>query len=56
MEKIVSCLFVFDQCKFLLHICILASAMFCLLQEKTKYFMVFLLLFFLLIIQMVSFY
>ena len=45
MEKVVSCLFVFDQCKFLLHICILALVMFRLLQEKTKYFMVFLLLF-----------
>ena len=35
MESVVSYSFVFDQCQFLLHSCILVLVMFSLLQEKT---------------------
>ena len=34
VENAVDCLFVIDQCQFLLHVCILVGGMFHLLQDK----------------------
>ena len=39
--NVVGYLFVIGQCQFLLHICILVGVMFCLLQGKILYFLVF---------------
>ena len=52
----VDCLFVTDLCQFLLHIYILIVVKFHLWRDKILYFVVFQLLFFLLIVQVVYFY
>ena len=56
VENVVDCLFVVGLFQFLLHICILIVVKFHLLQENFFCFVVFQLLFFLLVTQVVCFY
>ena len=56
VENVVGCLFVVVLCQFLLHIYILIVVKFHLKRDRILYFVVFQLLFFLLVVQVVYFY